>query len=100
MANNRIFIRCRNCGEALFLGKTFWDGYYWNAYGGPPLEERLNKFYTEHTYCSKEKAKSVPYDEEVWPIEGGYENSDGAFEIVYEIGETINGNKRGITGWG
>lgn len=94
MANNRIYIRCKGCGEALFLGKTYLSGYFWDAYGGPPLHERLNQFYDKHTYCRNPKVTSVPYDEEIWPIENGYEYQDGEYEIVYETGRIGDSGKK------
>lgn len=32
MANNRIYLRCKGCGETLFLGKCFGGGYFWHDY--------------------------------------------------------------------
>lgn len=58
MANNRIYLRCNECGEKLFLGKSFLMGYYWTNYGklngdpnSPPLEDELNEFFIKHRYC-------------------------------------------------
>lgn len=55
MANNRIYLRCKGCGATLFLGKSFLRGYYFDRYGGPPLEDRLNEFYETHNYCDLPK---------------------------------------------
>ena len=52
MANNRIFLKCKVCGDTLFLGKRFMDKYYFNNYGGEELEKRLNDFYDKHYECS------------------------------------------------
>lgn len=67
MANNRLYLRCNACGKKLFLGKSFLMGYYWENYAkdGKHLEDKLNEFYDEHTYC-----------------EGGYD--DGDFSLEYE----------------
>ena len=73
MANNRIYLRCNECGEMLYLGKSFLQGYYWVNYGkengdpnSPPLEDRLNEFFHKHTYC-------------------GDNGSDGDYSIEYEF---------------
>ena len=87
MANNRIYLRCKGCGATLFLGKTFLRGYYFDRYGGPPLEDRLNDFYETHNYCDCPKAESKPYDERLFPLPIGYEGCDGAFDIVYECAD-------------
>lgn len=84
MANNRIYIRCKGCGATLFLGKTFSDGYYWQPYGGEPLEDQLNGFYDKHTYCSLPKEKRKRYDERLFPLPEGFEGCVGAYDIVYE----------------
>ena len=93
MANNRIYLRCKGCGETLFLGKTFLRGYYFDRYGGPPLEDRLNEFYETHNYCDLPKAESKPYDTELFPLPEGFELCDGAFDIVYESGEGCGYNR-------
>lgn len=52
MANNRMYIRCRGCGEELYLGKHFGDCWYYSGYNsGITLEEKLNDFYEKHAYC-------------------------------------------------
>jgi len=86
MANNRIYLRCKGCGETLFLGKTYLDGYYWTSYDGVPLDRKLNDFYEKHNYCSRQKvdAKQMMYDEKLFPLPNGFDGCDGAFDIVYE----------------
>ena len=71
MANNRIYLKCNVCGDTLFLGKSFLSGYYWNKYEKEPvhLENRLNEFYENHTWCGNV--------------------CDGDFSIEYEIPEAI-----------
>lgn len=68
MADNRIYLKCEECGGLLFLGKRLGGGYYWRNYGKEnnannknnplwktqderPLEERLNDFYETHEWC-------------------------------------------------
>ena len=82
MANDRIYMRCKKCGEVLYLGKRYIGEYYWEDYAKVnnkehkndptweaqtehPLEERLNDFYTKHFDCT-----------------GDWEAN--CFEIVYE----------------
>ena len=65
MANNRIFIRCNVCGEKLFLGKSFLNGFYYENYDNSTLEDKINNFYNKHTYCNDN-------------------DSDGDFDITYE----------------
>ena len=85
MANNRIYLRCKGCGETLFLGKCFGDGYYWQDYGNGSLSEQLNMFYDKHTYCGKPKTEEyIPYDRELFPLREGFETCEGAYDIVYE----------------
>lgn len=83
MANNRLYLRCNVCGEEMFLGKDFLTGFYWTDYSekGIHLEDRLNKFFDEHAYCSKEK--QLHGDEgrpQLKPV--GYKPGD--FSLVYE----------------
>lgn len=54
MANNRMYLRCRACGEKFFLGKHFCRNWYLENYReieGGSIQEQLNKFYSEHIYC-------------------------------------------------
>ena len=72
MADNRMYIRCESCGKMLFLGKRLGFGYYWWNYGKDnneanrgkpwykeqderPLEDRLNEFFANHTWCGGEQ---------------------------------------------
>lgn len=52
MANNRIFLRCKACGEELPLGKRFLDGYFYNCNHPTDLYYRLSNFYHKHTFCN------------------------------------------------
>ena len=84
MANNRMYLRCKNCGKGFFLGKCFgWqygtnENYY--KYG---FINELNKFYSEHCGCDKEEDKrDIEYLEPKFKKEDRhYENQ---FEIAYE----------------
>ena len=89
MANNRIYLKCKICGEKLYLGKSggfgynpfdiFGDGdaYYWQYYPTPKgdnhehLEDNLNEFFYKHNYCACGKKQ------------GGR----GDFKIEYEFKE-------------
>lgn len=68
MADNRIYLKCEECGGMLYLGKRLGGGYYWYNYGAEnnrkfkdnpnyklqddrPLEARLNQFYDNHEWC-------------------------------------------------
>lgn len=70
MANNRLYIRCRVCGEELCIGKHF--GY---TYFTPDNEtdKKLNEFYEKHAFCPKHQ--------------DGFADR-GDFEIAYEIEPT------------
>ena len=54
MANNRIYLRCKNCNEKLFLGKRLMDGYWLSEYPNTePFMKQINEFYDKHTYCGE-----------------------------------------------
>jgi hypothetical protein len=85
MANNRIYLRCRGCGDVLYMGKSFLEGFYYLSYDGIPLERKLNDFYDEHNYCDKPKHRALPvYDEKAFPLPEDCSVMDGCFDIVYE----------------
>ncbi len=92
MANNRIYIRCNVCGEALFLGKNFGDYFYWANYvpEAGDLEDQLNEFFNEHRYCMEKPRNGplYPYDEEAFPVPGEpLYDACGDFSIAYEFVE-------------
>lgn len=63
MANNRMWLRCRGCGELLLLGKMYGTGYgahYTN------LSIVADEYYEQHDCCGNVH----------------YENQ---FELVYDI---------------
>ena len=58
MANNRIYLECKGCGEKFFMGKRFGDAYFISDYPADkkPFKDRLNDFYENHFYCKDEGA--------------------------------------------
>lgn len=80
MADNRIYMRCKNCGEVLFLGKRLGYGYYVqdNMFGeGETLIGRLNAFYDKHEWEDTDMRR------EAEEVSGRWQGLD-CFEIVYE----------------
>ena len=63
MANDRIYMRCKSCGQKLYIGKSMGGGFYYPDWMSE-LERKLNDFYYDHTFCN-----------------GG---DEGTFDIVYE----------------
>lgn len=53
MANNRLYLRCNSCGDAIMLGKHFGGTLYrsWKL-GEMNFTDALNDFYDDHYYCS------------------------------------------------
>lgn len=47
MANNRLFLKCKQCGEYVMLGKHFGGALH------PPFDvfDKLLIFFEEHNYC-------------------------------------------------
>ena len=85
MANNRIYLRCRGCGEVLYLGKSYLGGYYYQNHSGSSLVELLNEFYDAHNYCGRSKVSgNTAYDEKAFPLPEDCDGCDGSFDIVYE----------------
>lgn len=83
MANNRMYLRCKKCGETLFLGKTFLDGYYTDNdfYENGSLLNSLNIFYDNHKWCDKQYKEEKFYEPKFKETDFNEENS---FEICYE----------------
>lgn len=54
MANNRIYLKCKACGETFYLGKHYGAGWYYDNYYPEKgsLEKQLNDFYDKHCYCN------------------------------------------------
>lgn len=85
MANNRIYLRCKQCGATLFLGKHSMAEYHWENYRDETshLEDFLNKFFEEHCWCDKELNKNSLKGLDT-PL-GKYKSWDTIFEIAYEF---------------
>ena len=54
MANNRLYIRCKQCGETFYLAKHFGGSLNTTDYDGDFLD-RLNDFWEKHCYCQSDK---------------------------------------------
>ena len=50
MANNRLYIRCKQCGKCVFIGKHF-GGALKTSLDRDTFIDTLNDFYCEHLYC-------------------------------------------------
>lgn len=83
MANNRIYIRCKKCGEIVHIGSHTMTAYNWSRIDKSyHLEDLLNDFYEEHCFCNKELNEEALKMLDT-PL-GKYENWDNNFEIAYE----------------
>ena len=99
MANNRMYLRCRTCGNIFFLGKCFGEGYYTsNIYydgkthyvkdvddNGTPdaFLDAYNEFLDKHAYCTEPLNESeIRYIDTPFKKEDSYYQR---FEICYEI---------------
>lgn len=88
MANNRMYLRCRKCGEILFLGKCYLDGYFYGHYDGESLEQKLNDFYNKHDFCDAPLNK-----EEIKSLDTPFKQKDSfynRYEIAYEFEDKEN----------
>lgn len=54
MANNRMYLKCKQCNETLLIGKTLGTGYYTPPVYDKILEGKLDIFFNEHDICSIE----------------------------------------------
>lgn len=88
MANNRMYLRCKHCGEILFLGKTYSSGYYYDNYNKESLEIKLNNFYDKHNFCQNELCQNdIKYCDTPLGYDG---HNDNIFEIAYEFENDID----------
>lgn len=58
MANNRLYIKCNNCGGMLFIGKHFLEGWYVGDYNenyNKKFGEVINDFHDKHIECFYER---------------------------------------------
>ena len=86
MANNRIFIRCKECGKYLFLGKGFGGAYYTsNKFYDKDLTTSLNEFYDEHAFCDRDMIDEIDNDYLEPKLEKRAKHYENNFEIAYEI---------------
>ena len=67
MANDRMYIRCKGCGDLHFLAKELGDGYY-TTHEGEELRRGLDDFFDRHKCCHFDYCGK-------W---------HGGFELVYE----------------
>lgn len=78
MANNRIYIRCRTCGDTIKIASCGLDGYICCK-----DDVELTRFFQEHKFCDRPlneneiNALDTPFKQE-----DSYENR---FEIAYEF---------------
>jgi hypothetical protein len=69
MANDRMYIRCKGCGDLHYLAKCYDDGYF-TTHEGEELRQGLDDFFDRHKWC--------------------YRSIYGGFELVYESDELTN----------
>jgi len=67
MANDRMYIRCKGCGDLHYLAKCYDDGYF-TTHEGEELRQGLDDFFDRHKWCYRDKYY-------------------GGFELVYESDE-------------
>ena len=85
MANNRIYIRCKQCGDVLYLGKTFGSCYYWRTNDNEHLEDLLNDFYYKHKFCDDDLKNNFYEPKLNENIDR--ESMDNQYDICYETFE-------------
>lgn len=57
MAYNRIYLKCRVCGETFMLAKSYGNGFFRPDYKGGRgvvLLSEFNEFLDQHTFCRGE----------------------------------------------
>ncbi len=65
MAQDRIYIRCKVCGKAFYLGKTFWDerGFFLdNPRKASERGRKLYQFFRNHAGCFWHGEDNMQYD--------------------------------------
>lgn len=74
MANDRMYLKCKGCGEEFCLGKTYLDGYF--IYNEDTFGQKLQEFYDRHKYCvepemygQKIQTFELVYDSSVYDAE-------------------------------
>lgn len=84
MANNRIYLRCKTCGDVLFLGKCFGEGYYYCNYNNSNLEKELNDFFEKHNWCINDIVEHADFFEPKIKFTDEV-NNENRFDICYEF---------------
>ena len=79
MANDRMYIRCKGCGELHYLAKCYDDGYF-TTHEGEELRQGLDDFFDRHKWCYRDKYY-------------------GGFELVYESDEDAENEDERIREW-
>ena len=74
MANDRLYMRCRQCGEMVFLSKHLMSPWYIK----PEQLDKINEFFEEHCYHF-DKLIEVKPEEDLHPW--------NSFELVSECGD-------------
>lgn len=86
MANNRIYLRCKTCGEAIFIGKDFGSEYFVSNeyYKNRSLVNSLNDFYYKHCWCYEKINKEYDFLEPKFRRKKIYSHENN-FEIAYDL---------------
>lgn len=82
MANNRIYLRCKKCGDVLCLGKTFGSDYRCNE---EHLLDKLNVFYLKHTMCMDDLENNI-FEPKLDESKDRF-SYDNQYDICYEFYE-------------
>ena len=94
MANNRMFLRCKGCGQVIMLGKTF--GHEWHfSKSDEEKGEALAEFLKNHSHCCDDLDAETcggvsPFDDARFePFELAYENQEdfGKKKSFQQIGK-------------
>lgn len=64
MANNRLFLKCNQCGKYICIGKHLCGPLYTNL-TAEQFGSMILDFYKDHCYCSNGKDTPVHYDLEL-----------------------------------
>lgn len=85
MANNRMFIRCKGCGEVCRIATCGLDEYQC-CFDGERMVKNLNEFFRDHFFCENPRVEAQ-YDERVYPMPDDFNGCQGAFDIVHEYAD-------------
>lgn len=81
MAKNRIYLKCRICGEEFMLAKSYGDGFFREDYNGNLLQE-FNVFLGKHTWCGDVATEGAYILE--------YEDDESNLEIIEQSTKTTS----------